>query len=187
MAKSPQSPDAPESLLKVYIIDFSPLLPGTREHRNEQALMLRNLTTVLAFGNRALLSALAGSYLHPNRLWGVVTTQSEALKHVRRHDPDLLICSDLLGSGDGVDQGVKDPPPAHPANPLNVMQRPTYRILLAAVKAGTGGICTGRMTGGGSLHGALHALLHDGSYLDRDAAALEHRCSLEATSRCVSH
>jgi len=144
-------------------VNFSPLLPGIRKRRNEQALMLRDLTTVLAFGNRALVSILAGSHLHPNRLRGVATTQSEALEHVCRHDPVLLICSDLLESGDGVkfDQGGEGPP-AHPTNPLS-HQQPIYRTLPAAVKAATGGICADRMTRSGSFHGALHVLIHDGS------------------------
>ncbi|QEY33184.1 response regulator transcription factor [Synechococcus sp. RSCCF101] len=161
-------------------MDLSPLIPGIRQRQKEEAQLLRNLTALLAFGQRALLSLLATSYPHPGRLTGLVTTEEEGLEHVRRQPPDLLICSDELEAGDGVALIRRAKALHPPLRAVLIMQRPTCRTLLAAVKAGTEGVCTDRLLATGAFHGALQAVLNDGSYLDRDAAAVLQRCRLEA-------
>lgn len=61
----------------------------------------------IAFRSKLSLSGIISQFKRPNILVSACTTEIESLEAVEKHQPGLLICSDQLEDGDGLNLIVK--------------------------------------------------------------------------------
>lgn len=154
-------------------MDYTPLLEQLERNTHESRTLLDSSSLVLCLGNRLSLSLLSSQFARPDQLLGAATTEAEGLALVRRHRPDVLICSDQLEQGCGVAlvQAVKalEPQP----RTLLVVHHPRRRARIrAAIRAGCEGICLESRIGLGSGTAAVRAVCNGGLYLDRGLHSL---------------
>lgn len=149
-------------------MDFTPFLAQLRADHALTAIHLRHQRQVLCLGSRILLSALVRAAADPGAILGAVTTEAEGLELVQRHRPDLLLVSDGLEQGCGVDLT------------LTVKRRhPQTRVLLlvtgnrgrsraaAAIAAGCDGVLQDTALGVGGELPALRTIGDGGQVIDR--------------------
>lgn len=156
-------------------VDFTPLIAELRERPNQIAGVLGGEGLVLCSGSRALLGAWLNLTLSPPglRVLAAVTSAAEALEQVERQQPGLLLCTDRLEAGAGVElvEAVKR---AHPTTRtlLLVGEERRRQLLRRAIAARCDGICLESRVGQGTLLAAVQALMAGGQYIDRAAVAL---------------
>ncbi|WP_216901458.1 response regulator transcription factor [Synechococcus sp. CCY 9618] len=85
-------------------VDLTPLLPQVRDDGAQALSLLRDVRLVLCLGSRTQLALLMAT---PVRVLGAATTAGEGFAQVQRHQPALLITSDRLEGGCGVDLVVR--------------------------------------------------------------------------------
>ncbi|WP_216919028.1 response regulator transcription factor [Synechococcus sp. CCAP 1479/9] len=146
-------------------VDLTPLLPQVRDDLSRGLALLNGVRLVLCLGSRAQITLLMGT---PARILGAATTAAEGFAQVRRHRPDLLLVSDRLQEGCGVDLVVQVKA-RHPEvrTLLVVSQEHRLARIRQALQAGCDGIVPeSRLLHGSGLQ-ALHAVLSGDLYLDR--------------------
>lgn len=146
-------------------VDLTPLLPQVRDDLSRGLALLRGVRLVLCLGSRAQITLLMGT---PARILGAATTAAEGLAQVLRHRPALLLVSDRLEEGCGVDLVVQVKA-RHPEvrTLLVVSQEHRFARIRQALQAGCDGIVSeSRLLQGPGLQ-ALHAVLSGDLYLDR--------------------
>ena len=103
---------------------------------------------------------------------GSVTTRAEALELCRRHQPELLITTDQLEDGDGLEL-VRDAHQRWPGLPiLLVMKTVSLPRLRLALHSGSQGILTDALVLEGNVYAALQTLLAGKRYLDPNLSQL---------------
>jgi DNA-binding NarL/FixJ family response regulator len=150
-------------------VDLTPLLPQVRDDAAHGLALLRQVRLVLCLGSRAQIALLMGT---PARVLGAATTAAEGLALVRRHQPALLLSSDRLEGGSGVDL-VMRVKRRHPGvrTLLVVTQEQRLERINAAFQNGCDGIVAeSRLLQGSGLQ-ALRTVLDGGLYLDPALAA----------------
>ncbi|WP_143594110.1 response regulator transcription factor [Synechococcus sp. CCAP 1479/10] len=145
-------------------VDLTPLLPQVRDDLSRGLALLNGVRLVLCLGSRAQITLLMGT---PARILGAATTAAEGLAQVRRHRPALLLVSDRLEEGCGVDLVVQVKA-RHPEvrTLLLVTQEHRFARIRQALQAGCDGIVSESRLLGSGLQ-ALHAVLSGDLYLDR--------------------
>jgi len=146
-------------------VDLTPLLPQVRDDVSQGLALLKGVRLVLCLGSRAQVALLMGT---PARILGAATTAAEGLALVRRHQPGLLLVSDHLEEGCGVDLVVQVKR-LHPKirTLLVVSQEHWIAPVQAALRAGCDGVVLeSRLLHGAGLQ-ALQTVLGGGFYLDR--------------------
>jgi DNA-binding NarL/FixJ family response regulator len=145
-------------------VDLTPLLPQVRDDLSRGLALLNGVRLVLCLGSRIQITLLMGT---PARILGAATTAAEGLAQVRRHRPALLLVSDRLEEGCGVDLVVQVKA-RHPEvrTLLVVSQEHRLARIRQALQAGCDGIVPESRLLGSGLQ-ALHAVLSGGLYLDR--------------------
>ncbi len=145
-------------------VDLTPLLPQVRDDLSRGLALLSGVRLVLCLGSRAQITLLMGT---PARILGAATTAAEGLAQVRRHRPALLLVSDRLEEGCGVDLVVQVKA-RHPEvrTLLVVSQEHRLARIRQALQAGCDGIVPESRLLGSGLQ-ALHAVLSGDLYLDR--------------------
>ncbi len=146
-------------------VDLTPLLPQVRDDVTRGLVLLKGVRLVLCLGSRAHVALLMGT---PARILGAVTTAAEGLALVRQLRPSLLLVSDRLEEGCGVDLVVQVKR-GHPEvrTLLVVSQEHQLALIQAALRAGCDAIVPeSRLLHGSGLQ-ALHTVLGGGLYLDR--------------------
>lgn len=146
-------------------MDLTPLLPQVRADATQGLLLLSGVRLVLCLGSRSQVALLMGT---PARVLAAATTAAEGLALVRQHQPSLLLVSDRLEKGCGVDLVVQVKR-SHPEirTLLVVSQEHLLALIHAAVRAGCDGIVPeSRLLHGSGLQ-ALRTVLGGGVYLDR--------------------
>lgn len=146
-------------------VDLTPLLPQVRDDLSRGLALLSGVRLVLCLGNRTQITLLMGT---PARILGAVTTAAEGLAQVRRHRPSLLLVSDRLEDGCGVDLVVQAKR-RHPEVRTLLLVSQEHRLarIRRALQAGCDGIVAeSRLLQGSGLQ-ALHTVLGGGLYLDR--------------------
>jgi DNA-binding NarL/FixJ family response regulator len=145
-------------------VDLTPRLAQVRDEVAHGLSLLRQVRVVLCLGNRAQLALLMGS---PARVLGAATTAAEGFALVRRHQPSLLLTSDRLETGCGVDL-VMRVKRRHPRVRTLLVVSQEHR--LALIDAGFRSGCDGIVAESRLLHGAglqaLRTVLDGGRYLD---------------------
>ncbi len=150
-------------------VDFTPLLPQARDDVAQGLALLRGLRLLLCLGSRAHIALLMGT---PARVQGAATTSAEGLALVRQHQPALLLISDRLEGGCGVDLVVRCKR-HHPQvrTLLVVTQEHGHAGIRRVLEAGCEGIVAeSRLLQGSGLQ-ALRTVLEGGLYLDPALAA----------------
>ena len=146
-------------------VDLTPLLPQVRDDVTQGLALLKGVRLVLCLGSRAQVALLMGT---PSRILGAATTAAEGLALVRQHQPSLLLVSDRLEEGCGVDLVVQVKR-GHPEvrTLLVVSQEHQLALIHTALRAGCDGIVPeSRLLHGSGLQ-ALHSVLGGGLFLDR--------------------
>ncbi|MCT0206990.1 response regulator transcription factor [Synechococcus sp. CS-1332] len=146
-------------------MDLTPLLSQVRDDVTQGLVLLNGVRLVLCLGSRAQVALLVGT---PARVLGAATTAAEGLALVRQHQPTLLLVSDRLEEGCGVDLVVQVKR-SHPEVRTLLILSQEHRLALiqAALRAGCDGIVPeSRLLPGSGLQ-ALQTVLGGGMYLDR--------------------
>ncbi len=149
-------------------MDYTPLLDQLHRQGQESIQLLSDCSLVLCLGNRLVLSLLATGFSSPGKLLGAATTEAEGLALVKRHQPDVLICSDRLEAGCGVNLvlAVKAQNPER-RTLLVVTNRRRRAGIRAAIQAGCDGLCLESQVGLGSGTAAVRAVCGGGLFIDR--------------------
>ncbi len=149
-------------------MDFTPRLEALRETHAQLNALLAGRTVLACFGKRSTLSILLANPHRPELVWGA-TTELEGLALVERHRPTLLITSDRLEQGCGIQLaiGAKE---RHPDGlVLLLLANSRHRPLLRrAVEAGCDGLCLEKRMGLGTMADAIRALVGGGLYIDQE-------------------
>jgi DNA-binding NarL/FixJ family response regulator len=149
-------------------VDLTPLLSQARADLAEGLALLRDLRLVLCLGSRAHSAMLLGT---PARILAAATCAAEGFVQVGRHRPDLLLVSDRLEEGCGVDLVVRVKR-RHPE--VRTLLVVTREHRLAAVRQALQAGCDAIVPESRLLHGsglqALRSVLSGGLYLDRSLA-----------------
>ncbi|AFY30186.1 response regulator transcription factor [Cyanobium gracile] len=146
-------------------MDLTPLLPQVRADVAQGLLLLSGVRLVLCLGSRSQVALLMGT---PARVLAAATTAAEGLALVRQHQPSLLLVSDRLEKGCGVDLVVQIKE-RHPEVRTLLLVSQEHRLarIRQALQAGCDGIVAeSRLLHGSGLQ-ALHTVLSGGLYLDR--------------------
>ncbi|KEF43069.1 MAG: hypothetical protein ER33_02365 [Cyanobium sp. CACIAM 14] len=150
-------------------MDLTPFLSQARADLAEALALLRDLRLVVCLGNRAQIALLLGA---PVRILAATTGAAEGLLQVRQHQPDLLLVSDRLEEGCGVDLVVRVKR-RHPRVRTLLLVSQEHRLarIAAALAGGCDGIVAeSRLLQGDGLQ-ALRSVLAGGLYLDQSLSA----------------
>ena len=85
------------------LVDFTPHLGQLRHNHSRFVDLIGSSRVVFCLGSRALLSFAVSASPHPDQILGAATTEEESLRLVDQRRPDLLLASDHLEEGCGVD------------------------------------------------------------------------------------
>ncbi|MGB7565625.1 MAG: response regulator transcription factor [Prochlorococcaceae cyanobacterium] len=153
-------------------MDFTPRLEAMRESHAQLHTLLEDRTVLACFGNRSTLSFLLCNP-HQPELVGGATTEREGLALVERHRPTLLIISDRLEQGCGIQLAISTKE-RHPDSLVLLLLADVRRrsLLRRAVAAGCDGMCLEKRMGLGTMADAIRALVGGGLYIDRELRVL---------------
>lgn len=148
-------------------MDLTPLLEELQANNARSRALIRDARLVLSLGNRAMLALLAGQAMPTARVLGAVTTARETTAAVARERPTMVVISDHLEEGNGIDTAL-----------ALKAQRPELRVLLLihheqrvhairrALEADLDGLVLESSFGTGALKQALHSVSGGGIYVD---------------------
>ncbi|MCT0225871.1 response regulator transcription factor [Synechococcus sp. CS-1328] len=153
-------------------MDFTPHLPRLQNPDLTSLELIRGSKAVVAMGSRALLTFFC-HYPSQLRITGAATTAPDVLRLLSEHKPYVLIATDHLESGCGIDLVVQAKQVHSKLRTLLIATQPqrSYR-LKAAMQAGCNGICLESRIGLGTLRAAIGAVHGGGVYIDSDLADL---------------
>ncbi len=155
-------------------MDLTPLLPQLRADHALLAQQLQGQRLMLSLGSRLLISAMVGAMPQPERIVAAATTLAASLPLVRRHRPDLLLLSDWLEQGCGIElaRQVKQ---RHPSirQLLLITRRIEKSRIVAALAAGCEGVLRADGLGAGGELMAIRTVCSGGMVIDR---ALQAQC-----------
>ena len=158
------------------LVDFTPFLTQLRTDHALAASQLVQMSQVYCLGSRLLLSAVVRAAPRPEGILGAVTTAEEGLAKVACHQPDLLVVSEGLERGCGVEltlQVKRD----HPrTRVLLLVSRNAIRSRAReAIAAGCDGVLRDAGLGAGGELAAIRTICHGGQVIDRSLEALWRR------------
>lgn len=149
-------------------MDLSQRLPLVREHHRRIRRLLQGQRVVLCLGQRGQL-LLHASTEGPEMV-AACTTEQEALGHVQRQRPQVLITHDVLEEGDGLSLTRRAKALLPELQVLMIVRRPERLDREAALAAGCTALCNARRLGGGSVLLALQCLLRQSIYVEQSLA-----------------
>ena len=170
-------------------VDITPRISSLQKTSQQSHPLLRRSRTVVATADRVLITSWVGWFDCLGPLVGAATGEDETLNCLKSSNADLLICTDLLESGNGPSLVRKAKQLKPDLKALMLIQRPVLRTLLDAIEAHCDGLCAHELVGSGTLLAALSAIESDGTYLDSVVAGvLRHgRLGNGKTSRQVDN
>ena len=138
---------------------------------------------VIASADRVLITSVVALVDGIGALVGATTSEADTLACLERTPADLLICSDLLESGDGPSL-VRQARSLRPELIcLMLIQRPLRSTIEAATAAGCQGLCSRDLVGNGHLLKALQAIDSDDLYIDPVIAGVLRHSRLSPSGR----
>lgn len=153
-------------------VDITPRINSLQRVSKQSHSLLRRSRTVVASADRVLITSWVGWFDCLGPLVGAATGENETLSCLESSNADLLICTDLLESGNGPSLVRKAKQAQPDLKALMLIQRPVLRTLLDAIDAHCDGLCAHELVGSGTLLAALSAIESDGTYLDRVVAGV---------------
>jgi DNA-binding NarL/FixJ family response regulator len=164
-------------------VDLTPLLPQLRADHALLAQQLQGQRLMLSLGSRLLISAMVGAMPQPERIVAAATTLAASLPLVRRYRPDLLLLSDALEQGCGIElaRQVKQ---RHPSirQLLLITRRIEKSRIVAALAAGCEGVLRADGLGAGGELMAIRTVCSGGMVIDRALQAQCHGVRQEAAA-----
>jgi len=149
-------------------VDLTPILAQFQANASHSRELLRDTRMVLCLGNRAMLTLLAGQAMPSARVLGAFTAAREACAAVERERPALLVISDVLEEGDGIETAVSLKS-RHPELHVLLLLHQEHR--LHAIRRAIEGDCDGLVLessfGSGALLAALQVVSGGGIFIDR--------------------
>ena len=149
-------------------MDFTPILEELEANAQLGREMLRDARLVFCMGNRALLALLAQQARASGRVLAANTTAREACAAVASEKPDVLVISDGLEQGDGIETAIA----LKARNPeLRVLLLINREHRLHALRQAIDGDCDGLVLessfGSGALLAALRVVSGGGIFVDK--------------------
>ncbi|MFN6134196.1 MAG: LuxR C-terminal-related transcriptional regulator [Synechococcaceae cyanobacterium] len=137
-------------------MDFTPHLSHLRHNAQLAESLLGSSRLVLCLGSRALLFLTCAAIRQPERVLAAVTTEAEGLAKVEALGPDLLVVSDRLEEGCGIDLAVSVRQRFSGCRTLLLVEQ-EHRLwkIQAAIEAGCEGILLDSEIGEGQELSAL--------------------------------
>jgi len=157
---------------KAALVDFTPFLSELLIENALATYQLAQLSQVYCLGSRLLLSAVLRAAPRPEGILGAVTTAEEGLAKVELHQPDLLMVSEGLEGGCGVELTLRvkrDHPRTRVL--LLVSKNASRSRAREAIAAGCDGVLRDAGLGAGGELAAIRTICHGGQVIDR---SLEH-------------
>lgn len=153
-------------------MDFTPLLPQLRQNHALAGELIGQARVVMCLGSRALISLLVGASPQSEQILGVATTAGEGLALVAGLQPDLLLVTDRLEEGCGVDLVVAVKR-HHPSTRtlLLVCQEQRHSRIRRAIDACCDGVLLESRLGLGIELTALRSVRDGGIFIDGQLAA----------------
>lgn len=148
------------------------------ELRQTGQSLLQRRRTVIASADRVLITGLVSMFDDIGPLVGAVTSEPEALNCISTSTTDLLICSDLLETGNGPSLVAAAKQRKPDLACLMLIQRPLRSTLEAAIAAGCNGLCSRDRVGNGYLLQAVQAIESDSTFIDPMISGVLRHCRL---------
>ena len=149
-------------------MDFTPYLSQLRTDHALAASQLAQMSQVYCLGSRLLLSAVVRAAPRPERILGAVTTAEEGWAKVVRHQPDLLVVSEGLEAGCGVELTLRVKRDHPRTRVLLLVSRKASRSRAReAIAAGCDGVLRDAGLGAGGELAAIRTIYHGGQVIDR--------------------
>ena len=153
-------------------LDFTPHLPRLQNPDLSSLEVIRGRRAVVAMGSPALLTFFC-HYPSQLRITGAATTAEEILDLLIKNKPHVLIATDHLEHGCGIDLVVQAKQLQAKLRTLLIATKPQrLHRLKAAMQAGCNGICLESRIGFGTLRAAIGAVRGGGIYIDSGLADL---------------
>jgi DNA-binding NarL/FixJ family response regulator len=149
-------------------MDFTPLLKQLQANAERSRDLVRDARLVLSLGNRAMLTLLANQAMPSARVLGAVTTAREACAAVGRERPTMLMISDVLEEGQGIETAIEIKG-RHPELRVLLLIHQEHRrhAIRRAIQGDIDGLVLESSFGSGALLAALHVVSGGGIYIDR--------------------
>ena len=153
-------------------MDITPFLAQLRAEHALAVRQLQGQRLMLCLRSHVAICAVVGALPEATRLVAVTTSATDARTLVARHRPDLLLLSDVLQQGCGVDLAC-DVKRLHPATRvLLVLTRPGERgRVAAAIAAGCEAVLRDGALGVGGELMAIRTVCRGGMVIDRELEA----------------
>lgn len=149
-------------------MDFTPFLSQLLSDHALAANQLAQVSQVYCLGSRLLLSAVVRAAPRPEGILGAVTTAEEGLAKVVRHQPDLLVVSEGLERGCGVELTLRVKRDHPRTRVLLLVSRNASRSRAReAIAAGCDGVLRDAGLGAGGELAAIRTICHGGQVIDR--------------------
>jgi len=157
-------------------LDFTPFLSQLRTDHALAASQLAQMSQVYCLGSRLLLSAVVRAAPWPERILGAVTTAEEGWAKVVHHQPDLLVVSERLEGGCGVELTLRVKR-GHPRTRVLLLMSRNASSSRAreAIAAGCDGVLRDAGLGAGGELAAIRTICHGGQVIDRSLDELWRR------------
>jgi len=153
-------------------VDLTPFLAQLRADHALATSQLQGQRLALCLGSRLMITAAVGAMPHPLRIVAAATDAAAALALLAEHHPDLLLVSDALEQGCGVElaRQVKQ---LHPSTRVLLMiTRSGERARVAtAIAAGCEAVLRADALGTGAELMALRTICLGGTVVDRELQA----------------
>lgn len=153
-------------------MDFTPFLSQLRTDHELAASHLAQQIQVYCLGSRLLLSAVLRAAPRPESIVGAVTTEAEGLALVARHRPDLLVVSEGLERGCGVELTLRVKRDHPHTRVLLVTREAGPSRAREAITAGCDGVLRDGGLGVGAELAALRSICQGGQVIDRSLQSL---------------
>ncbi len=149
-------------------VDFIPILAQLEANGRQSRELLRDARLVLCLGNHALLTLLLQPARASARLLAAVTTAREAEAAVAAGQPTMLVISDVLEQGDGIETAISLKA-RHPDLRVLLLLHREHRLhaIRRAIEADCDGLLLESSFGSGALLAALHVVSGGGIFIDR--------------------
>lgn len=154
-------------------MDLTGRIASIRHNAVACSELLAGQRLVVCIGQRATLCFFLAGPLRIEQFAGAFTTAAEAHACMTRDTPDLLLCSDRLEQGCGLELAVAAKRQWPQIRTLVMVSDPTrLPALRAAVDAGCDGLLLDSSMGQGGATSALNTICRGGIVVDREIAAL---------------
>ena len=159
-------------------MDMTPHLPLLAGTRAQVAELMAHCTSVVCFGNRALLSLFMSAAPHPQSISGAATTEDEGVALVQQQKPAVLFATKQLEAGDGLELVRRSHALLPNLRTLLLLPEPCQEEMQLALALGCNGVVIENQLEQGAMVEAIRAVLGGGIYVNAKAVA-----ALRATER----